>query len=197
MPTSEPNVDLGVDVAVDLAVRQRQRAIAGSIWWTAATILIGIPILHVWVVPAPQLETMTDRLVFAVRCNAIAILPYTAVCVKIMLTRFLQGAHDPLAHAESHSLKVDCRVMQNHLEQFVVFAIATLALATTLPAEFLGLLPIATGVFVVGRLIYWWGYHREGTLGRAPGVQLTFGVTIPLVVVAAVMVLRLVLLGGR
>lgn len=177
-------------------VRQRQRLIAGSLWWTAATILLGIPILHAWVVPAPQVDLMTDRLALAMRCNAIAMLPYCAVCMKIMLTRFLQGAHDPLSHTESHGLKVDCRVMQNHLEQFVVFAIATMALATTLPAAHLGLLPITTGIFVVGRLIYWWGYHREGTLGRAPGVQLTAGVTIPLSLVAAAMVLRLVVQGG-
>ncbi len=172
-----------------VGVRRRQRVIAGSIWWTAATILLGIPALHLWVVPSPNVEAMADRLAYAARCDAVAIVPYFAVCMKIMLTRFLEGAHDPLSHTESSSLKIDCRVMQNHLEQSVAFVVATLALATLLPREHLALLPIVTGVFVVGRLVYWWGYHREGTLGRAPGVQLTTGVTIPLVVGAAVWVL--------
>ena len=36
---------------------------------------------------------------------------------------------------------------------------------------------------------YWWGYHRGGTLARAPGVQLTFAVTIPMVLAAIALVL--------
>jgi hypothetical protein len=68
-----------------------------------------------------------------------------------------------------------------------------LALATTLPREHLQLLPIATGMFVVARFVYWRGYHRGGSLGRAPGVQLTLFTTLPLLILAVVMVLRLAL----
>lgn len=178
------------------AVRNRQRQIAGSGWWTGTIVFVVMPVLHFYVVTAPAAATMADRLAIAVRCAAIAVLPYMAVCSKIMLTRFLEGAHDPLSHIESATLKVDCRVMQNHLEQTVAFTIASAAIATLLPAGHLQLLPITTVVFVVGRLFYWWGYHREGTLGRAPGVQLTFGVTIPLTLLAAALVLRHVFSGA-
>lgn len=171
----------------EAGVRGRQRTIAGSGWWTASVILVGLPLLHLQVVSPPVLDGLAERLGFAARCNAIALVPYFAVCVKILASRFLEGAHDPLTHPESAALKIDCRVMQNHLEQFIAFAVASTALAAMLPAGHLQLLPIATGVFVAGRLLYWWGYHRKGTLGRAPGVQLTFGVTIPLVSLAAVM----------
>jgi hypothetical protein len=44
-------------------------------------------------------------------------------------------------------------------------------------------------VFVVARLIYWRGYHRKGTLGRAPGVQLSLFVTLPLLILTVVLVL--------
>lgn len=171
-------------------VRQRQGKIASSIWWTLPLALLGVPALDVWVVAPPAVDGIAERLAYAARCNAIAVVPYFAVCVKIMLTRFLSGAHDPLSHVEDHSLKVDCRVMQNHLEQLVAFALSAFALVTLLPREHLQLLWLATAVFVVGRFVYWWGYHREGTLGRAPGVQLTAAITIPMVLFAAVLVLR-------
>lgn len=174
---------------MDGSVRQRQGTILGSTRWTLPLALLGMPALDLWVVPPPGIDAMADRLAFAARCNAIAMLPYFAVCVFIMTTRFLGGAHDPLSHAEPPGLKIDCRVMQNHLEQTFAFAIAAFALAATLPAQHLQALPIATGVFVIGRLVYWWGYHREGTLGRAPGVQLTTAVTLPMVMLAAALVI--------
>ena len=64
-----------------VGVRRRQRAIAGSIWWTATTFLLGIPALHLWVVPSPNVEAMADRLAYAARCDAVAIVPYFAVCI--------------------------------------------------------------------------------------------------------------------
>lgn len=191
-----PTTDDSLALLTPAAVRSRQLRIAGSGWWTGTIVMVVVPLLHVYVVAAPAAVTMADRLALAVRCAAIAALPYMAVCSKIMLTRFIEGAHDPLSHAESATLKVDCRVMQNHLEQVVAFALAVAAIATLLPADHLQLLPITTVVFVVGRFIYWWGYHRQGTLGRAPGVQLTFGVTIPLTLLAAVLVLRHVFVGA-
>jgi uncharacterized membrane protein YecN with MAPEG domain len=174
-------------------VRRRQWMIAGSLWWTGAVLLLGVPALFVWVVSPPRIDAsheLAARLAFAAKCNAVAVLPYLLVCIRIMLGRFLEGAHNPLSHAQSAGLTVDCRVMQNHLEQTFVFAISTTALAAMLGAAQLGILAIATGIFVLGRLVFWWGYHREGTLGRAPGVQLTFGVTIPLALAAACLVLH-------
>jgi uncharacterized membrane protein YecN with MAPEG domain len=44
--------------------------------------------------------------------------------------------------------------------------------------------------FAVARLVYWWGYLRSGTLGRAPGVQLTFSLNIPLFILALVLFAR-------
>ena len=40
---------------------------------------------------------------------------------------------------------------------------------------------------MLARLVYWWGYHRSWTLGRAPGVQMTFALTVPLVLGAGVL----------
>ena len=48
------------------------------------------------------------------------------------------------------------------------------------------LVAVASVVFVVARLVFWWGYLRAGTLGRAPGVQMTFALNILLLVLVAV-----------
>ncbi len=170
------------------AVGQRQQVIASSIRWTAPLVVLGVPLLHLFVVPSPQVEGMAERLALAVHCALIAAVPYFAVCMTILSTRFRSGSHDPISHAETPAMKIDCRVLQNHLEQLVLFTLVMLALATTLPRDHLQILPIATAVVFVARFIYWRGYHRNGTLGRAPGVQLTMFVTAPLMVLAVVLV---------
>ena len=158
-------------------------------WWTVPTVFIGIPLLHLFVVPPPAIGGMADRLALAARCSVIAVVPYFLVIMKVMRVRFWSGSHDPLTHAESPALKIDARVLQNHLEQLVAFALVLFGLSTVLPREHLQLLPIATGVFVVARFIYWRGYHRQGTLGRAPGVQITLFVMLPLLILTVGLVL--------
>jgi hypothetical protein len=169
--------------------RQGQLLISSSIWWTLLVVLVGVPVLHLFVVPPPAIEGTADRLALAARCNVIAAVPYYLVIMHIMRVRFWSGSHDPTTHAESPALKIDARVLQNHLEQLVAFVLVLFGLSTVLPSEHLQLLPIATGVFVVARFIYWRGYHRKGTLGRAPGVQLSLFVTLPLLALTVVLVL--------
>jgi uncharacterized membrane protein YecN with MAPEG domain len=52
------------------------------------------------------------------------------------------------------------------------------------------LVPIVCVFFVFARLVYWWGYLRSGTLGRAPGVQLTFTLNIALLLLTGGLLAR-------
>lgn len=45
-------------------------------------------------------------------------------------------------------------------------------------------LSIACVFFALARAIYWWGYARQDTLGRAPGVQLTFSLNVQMLLAA-------------
>jgi uncharacterized membrane protein YecN with MAPEG domain len=167
--------------------RARQRFIAGTIWLTVPGTVAVLAAALVLAPPLPGMESAERRALLALKWLLVAVLPYVAVCLHIAGARFFEGAHDPLAGTESERLKTHCRVMQNTLEQFVWFAVAVVALAALLPAERAGVVPVACATFAAARFLYWWGYLRQGTLGRAPGVQITF--TLNVVVLGYALVL--------
>ena len=168
----------------------RKRFIARSIYFTVPGTLVAIGVLYDLLPPLRGMESAAERLALACRWLFVAMLPYAAVCLTILGARFFEGSHNPLAHAESERLQIHCRVMQNTLEQLVWLAICMLALATLLAPEQTRLIPIACGWFVLARIVYWRGYLRQGTLGRAPGVQLTFTLNISLALLTAALFVR-------
>ena len=157
---------------MDLAARKH--FIARFLWLTIPAPLIATGIAYSLLPPMSGLDEPGARLALAARWLAVATLPYVAVCMTIAGSRFFEGSHDPTKGEESPRLKIHCRVMQNTLEQLVWFAIALFALAALAAPAQARVIPIVCVVFAVSRLAYWWGYTRSGTLGRAPGVQLTF-----------------------
>jgi uncharacterized membrane protein YecN with MAPEG domain len=158
----------------------RQRRVRGSLWFTVPGTYGCLGAAYALVPPPAGLAEPSERLVFAARWLLVAFIPYAAVCLTILYERFAEGAHNPLLGAESERLKVHCRVMQNTLEQLVWFAFCVLPLATLLSSTEARLIPILCVFFALARFVYWWGYLRSGTLGRAPGVQFTFLLNIPL-----------------
>lgn len=129
-----------------------------------------------WIVPPLRgVETQVDRLVVALRCAGVAALPLLAGIHAIASQRGKSEAIDPLAGAgtESRALQVHIRYTQNTLEQLVLFVIVLLALSTYLDGESIRLLPVLTGAFVVGRVLFWVGYLIH-PLYRSPGVVFGF-----------------------
>lgn len=163
----------------------RKRVIAGSMWLTIPGTLAIIGLAYALAPKPAGLTEASERLVFTVRWLFVAFFPFAAVCLHILYARFAEGAHNPLVRAESERLQIHCRVMQNTLEQLVWFAFCLLPLATYLTPAAMRLIPISCVLFAVARGVYWWGYLRHSTLGRAPGVQLTF--TLNIFLLAAVM----------
>lgn len=160
--------------------RERQRFITRSIGYTVPGTVAAVVAAYLFVPALAGMEQATDRLLLGVRWLAVALLPYVAVCLHITGARLIEGSHDPLAGQESASLKAHCRVMQNTLEQLVWFAFSLLALSTFLSPAEARLIPVLCVAFALARFIYWWGYLRAGTLGRAPGVQITLALNVPL-----------------
>jgi uncharacterized membrane protein YecN with MAPEG domain len=160
----------------------RQHRLRGSLWFTIPATYGGLGAAYALLPPLAGLAEPGERLVLAARWLLVAFIPYAAVCLTILYERFAEGAHNPLLGAESERLKIHCRVMQNTLEQLAWFAFCVLPLATLLLPSEARLIPILCVFFALARFVYWWGSLRNGTLGRAPGVQLTFLLNIPLLV---------------
>lgn len=168
----------------------RQRFLAGSAWFAVPGTFLLIAAGYALTPALAGMESPLDRLLLAVRWLLVALLPYAAVCITILVARFLEGAHNPLLGQESERLQIHCRVMQNTLEQLVWFALCLLPVASWLAPHQARLVPIACIVFAFARLVYWRGYLRSGTLGRAPGVQMTFSLNIGLLLLALVLFAR-------
>ena len=168
----------------------RRRFIGRSIWWAVPGVLLAVALGYALSPPMRELGGPGARLAMAARWLVVALLPYAAVCVHIVAARFFEGAHDPLAGTESERLKIHCRVMQNTLEQLVWFTVCILALATLLGPTEARVVPVLCVVFAVARFVYWWGYLRHGTLGRAPGVQMSFTINIALLAAVVVLLVR-------
>jgi uncharacterized membrane protein YecN with MAPEG domain len=165
----------------------RQNFIKSSIWFTVPGAYAILWTAYAILPPLEGLEEPSARLLLAVRWLVVAMVPYAAVCLVIASARFFEGAHNPLLGTESDRLRIQCRVLQNTLEQLVWLVLCVLALATYLSPAQARLIPIVCTFFAVARFVYWWGYSRSGTLGRAPGVQLTFSLNIALLVLALVL----------
>lgn len=178
------------DTRPDLDKTARQHVIARSIWIAVPATLAVVAIAYRLVPPIGGLDEPAARLALAARWLVVAMLPYVAMCLSILVIRFLEGAHDPTRGLESENLRIHCRAMQNTLEQLVWFAICIFAIASAMAPNEAHLVPVVCVVFLFARLAYWWGYLRLGTLGRAPGVQITFTLNISLLILALVLLAR-------
>ncbi len=155
------------------ARRAGTAAIAGSMLVTA---LLWLAIL--WFGPVIQgVDTMGDRMVFALKCCCVAVLFCLVMGVEAVAHERLQSpAFDPLAGYETRRLRVNLRYLQNTLEQFTVFAFALFGLAAYGDTE-LGLRAVlATAiVWMLTRFAFWLGYHRSAAMRGlgAPGMMVS------------------------
>ena len=75
------------------------------------------------------------------------------------------------------ALDINTRFILNTFEQFILFFIANAGLAVYCPLEEARTLPILTAIFLLGRMLFWVGYHYNPYM-RAFGFGLTFWPTV-------------------
>ena len=142
----------------------------------AATGIVTMAV-SVWVLasvlPTPPIpDALAERLSYALRANVFALVPFFVMLITIGNSRFLSEAIDPTRRAESAPMQIDGRVADNTLQQNFVFAVASLAMSTTIPLPHLQVIWACAIVFLVARFVFWLGY-RINPLYRAPGMSAT------------------------
>ena len=141
--------------------------VVGTLSWIAA-FAIG---WRLWP-DGPELATAGDRLVYAVQLLAgvsVIVLLMVSACFRVFDT---PAAEDPFANEESPGWKVHQRVLQNTVEQALIFVPALLALAIRIEPRHTRALAVLTALWVAGRLLFWIGYRIKPVL-RGPGFEWT------------------------
>ena len=120
----------------------------------------------------PGLGDVNSRLAYALQANVFAVLPLLIGIMVVGNDRFLSEAIDPTLHKEDRGTQIDNRVVENTLQQFLIFLIGTLALSVNLTAEQMRAIPVVVVVFIAARVAFWVGY-RIHPLYRAFGMAAT------------------------
>lgn len=114
-----------------------------------------------WLLPqVPPMAAPSDRLQFALQlCAGPSLVAFLILfgCFRLLDT---EEAEDPFAGGESRGWKINQRVLQNTVEQSLMFLPAFLALSIRLEPEHVRALPVCMSLWCLGRLLFWAGYRR-------------------------------------
>jgi len=121
-----------------------------------------------WLLYALLRPSTVDPLIYALRWQPLAALPLLAMIVAVGNARALGPAIDPTLGNEDAAMKVNIRVLDNTLQQFVLFVAGSMGLAASLDPAQVRVVGAAAIVFVLARIAFWIGY-RINPLYRAPG----------------------------
>lgn len=133
--------------------------------------------------PDPETFDAAGRMVYALKWDAVAAFPLFVMVAAIGNARFSSEAIDPSLGQESPTMKIDARVAGNTLEQFVIFFVATLALAAGAAGNAVKIVGAAAITFVLMRLAFWIGY-RIKPVYRAFGFASTAYMNLGLLIAA-------------
>jgi len=136
----------------------------------------------------PTEWTLGDRIALVIKDAVIAILPAVlAICI-VAAQRLDPSMWVGRVAKPNSALDVNTRFILNTFEQFIAYFIGNAGLALYCPAEEARALIVLTVLFLLGRVLFWVGYHYNPYV-RAFGFGTTF---YPTVAVYLWLILRMV-----
>src|ERR1700690_3246633 len=141
-------------------IRQRRGGVIGIAAAMPVAFLLWLAIACL-VPPLPGLDSLGDRMVFALKCCCFAVLFCLVTGVEAVAhERLVSPAFDPLAGFETRRLRVNQRYLQNTVEQIIVFAASLFGLAAYSPdGSAMRAVVATTVVWIVARAAFWLGSH--------------------------------------
>jgi len=150
-----------------------QKTVAAGAATGVVTMLVLLVLLSN-VIPGLSADaTGGERLAYAVKWIALGALPLILAIGSVGNARFSSEAIDPTAGKESPSMVINGRMVDNTVQQFLLFGVASLAVAAGARGDQLSIVAAAGITFVLARLTFWIGY-RIKPLYRAAGFSSTF-----------------------
>lgn len=144
-------------------------------WIFALAFFLGAKLLWHWA-PA-EWSSPEDKIALVFKCAAFALVPgIVGICIVAAqrLNPNLMVGRTPKPNS---SLDINTRFILNTFEQFTAYLVAIAVVALYSPVGEARALPILTTLFVLGRMLFWVGYHKNAYL-RAFGFGLTFYPTV-------------------
>lgn len=120
-----------------------------------------------------QWVTLEDRLGLVLRCAVFAILPAILAIIVVAAQRINPRMMIGSIVKPGSALEINSRFILNTFEQFTLYFVAYAAISLYAPADEAKTLIIMTVLFLIGRMLFWVGYHVNPLL-RAFGFGLTF-----------------------
>ena len=113
--------------------------------------------------PIAGMDALIDRVVFALKCSAVAILFCFVMAIEAVAHERLRSpAIDPLSGYDTRRMRVNLRYLQHTLEQLVVFVPGLLGLAAySADGSAMRWVVAATVIWIAARIAFWIGYHRS------------------------------------
>ncbi len=144
-------------------------------WIFSLAFFVGVKLVWHWV-PA-EWNSIGDRLALVIKDAVFAILPgLIGICVVAAQRMDPKMWVGRVAKSNS-ALDINTRFISNTFEQFAAYFVANAALSLYCPAEEARSLILLTTLFLLGRILFWIGYHQNPYL-RAFGFGLTFYPTV-------------------
>ena len=143
-------------------------------WLFSIFFFMGAKLFWNW---EPDVWTVGDRLAIVIKDAVFALLPgVIAICI-VAAQRLDPNMWVGRTAKPNSALDINTRFILNTFEQFTAYFIANAGLALYCPLEEARTLPILTALFVMGRILFWIGYHKNPYL-RAFGFGITFYPTV-------------------
>ena len=101
--------------------RDQKIVVIGAASGITAMIAAMAGIYQLWP-SSPSLIDISSRLAYALQANAFAVIPLLTAIMFVGNNRFLSEAIDPTLRKEDAATQINVRVVDNTLQQFVLFA---------------------------------------------------------------------------
>jgi hypothetical protein len=131
---------------------------------------------------------VADRLALVIKCSVFALMPAVIAVAVVAAQRLNPDMWVGQKVRPNSALDINTRFILNTVEQFILFLVGLSGISLYAPLVEAHSVPLLTVLFVLGRILFWIGYHKNPYM-RAFGFGVTF---YPIVGVYAWLFVRIV-----